>query len=1262
MRYLNEELSNMSYTNKDFSTIYPELLEFADSISEKWKPSLSNESDPGVVLLKLAALMADKNNYNIDKNILELFPMSVTQYANAREIYEQCGYAMHYYQAAEVVVSMTPDNILVDPKADNSDSISKKSKITLPMFTPVSGADKSIAYTLICDLNDAAWEGSNIYPETIELQYGLTTDFIALQGKCNIYQINSNDYITYESLDYNNRLYFNERQIAENGIFITNVDNENKNVNNFKSWVRVDNLWTQAPQSYCYKLGISRDTGRVYIEFPSDIAQLIQNGLRIYYITTDGAKGSIRAKYLDCFLNNTCVPELVVDEDITKKHEDGLTGENIHITNTLVSSVGKDPETVDEAYKAYERYKNTFDTLVSIIDYNNYLRQDTKYLSNGFVCDRTNDIQHSYRIKSFYNGKVNNDLIQEAKLEDGPEYLNAFNLRIYGLKGSPSIANGTEDAFKLSFTPVTDNVNIGNLRDFIEDMYENTQTICHDFIPLTDGKLAFVFLEFVIDAKIIPYTKLDTLQQASVYGYVYSALLKLLNASNLEFGQAIDYDTLYDTIKNADNRIQSLILDDISYTPKYYVRSADGEIRALDETKDNDIALINNIKAEIATKCVLAGVTPLYIFDKSFTYPLGSAFDENIENITHIKSSCEISLTEGEEYTLNPNENIYLKAPNYITQEQYGAFVKCFYQLGTGYDINIPKGSTYQLTFDDYIAFFWKKDDDSEYEYKIFKAGDFIKPQFRLHSDKLDANGANVTETPKEDNQKADTAIRKFITDSTTQLSGSLDGKTVVVDGTTYNIAECVALIQDRTLSSKQTIDIVSPNAINIEAGDKIYFRRNTTYESGREKVYQLISGDILGSGEYIYYSKNPRSSMTELGAGTEIQFELKSGSILKAKALDTAEKIVEFSLAPLKYLMDNDLWIDCESTFNIDQADGPQLIENQFYNFGEGVKIKLNKSCKLTSANYESIKSSIEYQDPEADSTADWITIPAIQADDGWKARTFLNITGSALKPQKLEANHSITINDGSDPIKSKFIQFSPELNLLGDSIDGYSVDASMKLTACVYDQGTALAVKLDTGALITESSMVTSDTVHIADIFAKNATASSITITTTITLPKSTKAYLLPFDLIGPNTGFSEYSAGRIRITGDSDTTKYHTGRNYIKLSTDDNNSQFEITFTITETEGNDYPQSITIYNPITYMKNIYVDGFVTDSTLSKYDPDSRFQYDLEIPSADQILNPLDAKSFLDSDHPYHRCAICKWILPSEVDNQIRITNKIK
>ena len=76
-------ISPISYTNKDFRAVYEELLNLTEDLTGRWDPRSTNESDPGLVLLKLKAFIADKLNYNLDKNTLENFPSQATQRGNA---------------------------------------------------------------------------------------------------------------------------------------------------------------------------------------------------------------------------------------------------------------------------------------------------------------------------------------------------------------------------------------------------------------------------------------------------------------------------------------------------------------------------------------------------------------------------------------------------------------------------------------------------------------------------------------------------------------------------------------------------------------------------------------------------------------------------------------------------------------------------------------------------------------------------------------------------------------------------------------------------------------------------------------------------------------------------------------------------------------------------------------------------------------------------------------------------------------------------
>ena len=50
-------INNKSYINKDFVTIYNELVDMAKKISYKFNPETSNESDVFIVLLKLLAFV-----------------------------------------------------------------------------------------------------------------------------------------------------------------------------------------------------------------------------------------------------------------------------------------------------------------------------------------------------------------------------------------------------------------------------------------------------------------------------------------------------------------------------------------------------------------------------------------------------------------------------------------------------------------------------------------------------------------------------------------------------------------------------------------------------------------------------------------------------------------------------------------------------------------------------------------------------------------------------------------------------------------------------------------------------------------------------------------------------------------------------------------------------------------------------------------------------------------------------------------------------
>ena len=90
----------IEYTDKDYVNILDDLINSIPGITQKWNSSDAN--DPGMILVKLMAIVGDMLFYTQDMQSLEVYPDSVTQRKNAAAIYRLIGYKMRWYKSAEV--------------------------------------------------------------------------------------------------------------------------------------------------------------------------------------------------------------------------------------------------------------------------------------------------------------------------------------------------------------------------------------------------------------------------------------------------------------------------------------------------------------------------------------------------------------------------------------------------------------------------------------------------------------------------------------------------------------------------------------------------------------------------------------------------------------------------------------------------------------------------------------------------------------------------------------------------------------------------------------------------------------------------------------------------------------------------------------------------------------------------------------------------------------------------------------------------------
>ena len=421
------ENQNLNYTNLDFSSIYTEVLDMVKQLTKKWDPSISDESDPGVVLVKLSALLADKCNYNIDKNILEAFPLSVTQDSNARQLYEQLGYYMHWYKAATVPVTINWKTTTVGE--DGNANV-----YTIPKFTTVTDDDETVIYSLIGTEGDSDVVVSDglLYSDSSK-----NLNMIAYEGAPVRYTFNDRTTITPNMVDTNNRLYLSTSYVFENGIFIKNVEQDN-----YAEWHRVDNLYEYSYNIHRYKFGYDSASNLCYLEFPDNYAELFGSGIEVTYLTftTDESFSDVPIQFLSKFLGNVNVN----NDEIT------LTQDIVSIANTEPASGHADKEDINSAYNNYKKVVGTFNTLITLRDYLNYLRSnELDICSNAFVTDRTNDVQSSYKIINKQDG-VESLITEIERDEDNFQFVKTTDADVMSTKTYYTFDAGTGNFVKVS--------------------------------------------------------------------------------------------------------------------------------------------------------------------------------------------------------------------------------------------------------------------------------------------------------------------------------------------------------------------------------------------------------------------------------------------------------------------------------------------------------------------------------------------------------------------------------------------------------------------------------------------------------------------------------------------------------------------------------------------------------------------------------------------------------------------------------------------
>ena len=718
---INNYLTNLSYVNKDFNSIWEEILDVVPKLTDKWVPSEANESDPLVVLLKELGIVSDKLNYNIDKNTLEQFPDLLTQLRTAYSVFKSMGYNPNWYKSAVTYITIIYNGGVGDGTLSASISPEGSVKFSLPRFTQVSDDNNTDIYTLLESADFTPGEAKRV-------------SLIAIEGTINDFEVNGDTQIKINNLDAQNRLYFVQPNVAQNGIFISfdskfedislkltnseqleTANSDTEQQGNLKTWRKVDNLYQQLPGSYVYKFGIDPSTGTNYIQFPDDIGTLIDKGIYIKYILSSGESGNIKAGtitqlYNDPNIEATYAPNITDSgsEETETSTTGTVTKANFSVRNLSSTQNGTDPETIEQMQKNYERIVGTFDTLVTLRDYNNYIYNATddvggNLVSNIKVSDRGDDLYSHLTYKSFESTgifstknvvinttkEITGNFVSSASGEIGKgtnttiEYevpeMSAYDLRLYPLKNTNTGNINSWEDFQQTFdagitTDDKDQETSASTSDpwvsLITDSISEAKTINHNFVE-TCG--APIFIDYDISGQIYLQKIVSASEALEVKQAVDLAIYRNFNSRELNFGEAINYPKLVETIKNADPRIQYAAIDAIEYKAPNF---------------GNSVFSTLSPNYDVTTRSILNGSTPWAVLNPetenaqsgfspfTFHYDQGDTKFYGADKAKGIIKSISPQVSKPHETNdkgieVYKNETYSILVPSYITQTTY---------------------------------------------------------------------------------------------------------------------------------------------------------------------------------------------------------------------------------------------------------------------------------------------------------------------------------------------------------------------------------------------------------------------------------------------------------------------------------------------------------------------------------------------------------------------------------------------------------------
>ena len=430
----------IKYTSRDYESIMEDFWDMVPKLTELWNPAPDKyrtksfyqenetevwnpeaDADPGVVLGKFLASCADMLSINLDWLANEVYAPSVSQRKNAQRIFSLIGYELGWFTAArtEVTFVNTSSSDIRFNFGFNGANFS-----TLNAYTDISGNSRVITYNLLpltSTYGDQESRSShvvvssdiNIFADSDEviLGPGEMTTRVAIEGELRSYSISvaavkKNNYI----------ITLPSQHVDTTAIWIKAKTSRDETDFLDTQWVQCSNPseFTEPEPRYAVTYDYYSNAQIQISNYLNQLENYDNNYLTVYWFDCTGAIGCVGEDVLTNYLqaqDSNSAPDSA--SGVYAIHNLSNTVEWPH-TSTIT---GKSPETAREAYYNSRNFINTFDSLVTLPDYNRFLNREP-----GVDCGLVLDCQKALDINLSIFRDENLTDAQKAKM-----YINNFD-------------------------------------------------------------------------------------------------------------------------------------------------------------------------------------------------------------------------------------------------------------------------------------------------------------------------------------------------------------------------------------------------------------------------------------------------------------------------------------------------------------------------------------------------------------------------------------------------------------------------------------------------------------------------------------------------------------------------------------------------------------------------------------------------------------------------------------------------------------------